>query len=102
MHDDARPARPHRHDDDDADDDDDDDRSVEKGGPTRFITLLLYLNDPELGGETAFPKTASVGIDPAHPLAASPADAEGARPTVVHPGAGSAVLFYNLLEVGGV
>ena len=52
---------------------------------SRYITLLLYLNDlesPEAGGETSFPKAA---------------DGAGIK---VHPGKGSAVLFYNLLEDG--
>lgn len=52
---------------------------------SRYITLLLYLNDklhPDAGGETAFPKGA---------------DGRGIR---VHPGKGGAVLFYNLLPDG--
>ena len=52
---------------------------------SRFITLLLYLTDmpnEDAGGETAFPKAA---------------DGMGFK---VHPGKGSAVLFYNLLEDG--
>lgn len=52
---------------------------------SRYITLLLYLNDkahPDAGGETAFPKAA------------------GGRGVRVHPGKGGAVLFYNLLPDG--
>jgi prolyl 4-hydroxylase len=52
---------------------------------SRFITLLFYLNDQlneNAGGETSFPKGA---------------DGLGIK---VHPGKGSAVLFYNLLEDG--
>jgi prolyl 4-hydroxylase len=52
---------------------------------SRFLTLLLYLNDmdgPDAGGETAFPK-----------------GAEG-RGFKVTPRRGTAVLFYNLLEDG--
>lgn len=52
---------------------------------SRFITLLLYLTDQpdkHAGGETAFPK------------------ADYGRGIKVHPGKGSAVLFYNLLEDG--
>lgn len=52
---------------------------------SRFLTLLLYLNDmdgPNAGGETAFPKGA---------------DGRGFKVT---PRRGSAVLFYNLLEDG--
>jgi prolyl 4-hydroxylase len=54
------------------------DWGVEGGGPSRFVTLLLYLNDPVAGGQTGFPK----------------AD------LALHPGKGSAILFYNLLEDG--
>lgn len=52
---------------------------------SRFLTLLIYLNDmdgPDAGGETAFPKGA---------------DGLGFKVT---PRRGSAVLFYNLLEDG--
>lgn len=52
---------------------------------SRYITLLFYLTDmknPNAGGETAFPKAA------------------GGTGIKVHPGKGSAVLFYNLLEDG--
>jgi prolyl 4-hydroxylase len=52
---------------------------------SRFLTLLIYLNDmdgPNAGGETAFPKGA---------------DLQGFQVT---PRKGSAVLFYNLLEDG--
>ncbi len=52
---------------------------------SRYITLLLYLNDMasiDAGGETSFPKGA---------------DGRGMK---VHPGKGSAVMFYNLLEDG--
>ncbi len=52
---------------------------------SRFITLLLYLNDqpnPVSGGETAFPKAA------------------GGMGIKVRPKKGNAVLFYNLLEDG--
>lgn len=52
---------------------------------SRFLTLLLYLNDmaaPDAGGETSFPKAA---------------DGRGIK---VHPGKGNAVLFYDLLEDG--
>ena len=48
---------------------------------TRYATVMLYLNDqvsPDAGGETEFPK---VNLK-------------------VHPGKGSAVFFYNLLEDG--
>eukprot|EP00613_Pedinella_sp_CCMP2098_P015363 CAMPEP_0171747796 /NCGR_PEP_ID=MMETSP0991-20121206/39687_1 /TAXON_ID=483369 /ORGANISM="non described non described, Strain CCMP2098" /LENGTH=412 /DNA_ID=CAMNT_0012347963 /DNA_START=304 /DNA_END=1542 /DNA_ORIENTATION=- len=60
------------------------DWGVEGGGPSRFITLLLYLNDPPAGGQTAFPK--ALGRD--------------GEPLALHPGKGSAILFYNLLPDG--
>lgn len=57
-----------------------------RGSPSsRFLTLLLYLNDQvneNAGGETSFPLAA---------------DGRGIK---VHPGKGNAVLFYNLLEDG--
>jgi len=52
---------------------------------SRYITLLFYLTDKaseDAGGETGFPKAA------------------GGRGIKVHPGKGSAVLFYNLLPDG--
>jgi prolyl 4-hydroxylase len=49
---------------------------------SRYITLLLYLTEPEVGGETSFPKAA---------------DGLGIK---VKPKKGMAMLFYNLLEDG--
>lgn len=52
---------------------------------SRFLTLLLYMNDPideNSGGHTSFPK-----------------DGKGSG-IKVHAGKGNAVLFYNLLEDG--
>jgi prolyl 4-hydroxylase len=49
---------------------------------SRFITLLLYLNEPVAGGETAFPK------------------ANNGTGIKVHAGKGNAVMFYSLLEDG--
>jgi prolyl 4-hydroxylase len=54
---------------------------------TRFITLLMYLNDPVEGGETAF-------LNAPHP---TDKEQVGFK---IHPGKGSAILFYNLLEDG--
>lgn len=59
-----------------------------KAPQSRYATLLLYLNDQEselAGGETAFPVAKMKNSD------------DGLK---VHPGKGSAVLFYNLLEDG--
>ena len=50
---------------------------------SRYITLLLYLSEPEIGGETAFPKGG--------------ADGQGIK---IKPKKGMAALFYNLLEDG--
>ena len=56
--------------------------------PTRFVTLLLYLNDEGLeGGETAFPK----GVN-----------AESPSGLMVTPEMGKAVLFYNMLPDGNM
>lgn len=51
----------------------------------RFSTLLLYLNEPEKGGETAFPRWAN---------------AETFKELAVHPEVGKAVLFYSQLPDG--
>ena len=53
--------------------------------PSRFATVLIYLNDVEEGGETRFPRAMNKN------------NAEGLEIT---PNVGSAVLFYNSLEDG--
>lgn len=60
------------------------DWGVDDHGHSRFATLLLYLNNPIAGGQTSFPK--AKGAD--------------GQPIAVHPGKGSAVLFYDLLPDG--
>jgi prolyl 4-hydroxylase len=55
--------------------------------PTRYATLLLYLNDDFTGGQTNFPR------------AVNPSQHEGISIT---PKAGKAVLFYNVLPDGNV
>jgi prolyl 4-hydroxylase len=55
--------------------------------PTRFATLLLYLNTPNKGGETVFPR------------ASNPTSHDGLS---IRPKKGTAVLFYNLLPDGNM
>jgi prolyl 4-hydroxylase len=55
--------------------------------PTRFATLLFYLNTPKKGGETVFPR------------AVNPTNHDGLSIT---PEKHTAVLFYNLLPDGNM
>lgn len=64
---------------------------------TRFITLLMYLNDPEEGGETAFLNAPQPDEMPTIAKGDHDKDKLGFK---LHPGKGSALLFYNLLEDG--
>lgn len=55
------------------------------GQPSRFATMLFYLNDDMEGGETSFPAWLN---------------AETGSPLMVKPERGKAVLFYNMLPDG--
>jgi len=55
------------------------------GQPSRFATMLFYLNDDMEGGETSFPRWLN---------------AETSEALKVKPERGKAVLFYNLLPDG--
>lgn len=56
-----------------------------KDQPSRFATILFYLNDDMVGGETAFPRWIN---------------AETSEALLVKPEKGKAILFYNLLPDG--
>lgn len=55
--------------------------------PSRFATILFYLNEPEAGGETSFPRWLH-------------RESDGPGALKVTPKVGKAVLFYNLLPDG--
>jgi prolyl 4-hydroxylase len=55
------------------------------GQPSRFATVLFYLNDDMVGGETSFPRWLN---------------SETSEPLLVKPQRGKAVLFYNMLPDG--
>lgn len=56
-----------------------------KDQPSRFATILFYLNDDMKGGETSFPRWVN---------------AETSEALKVKPERGKAILFYNLLPDG--
>jgi prolyl 4-hydroxylase len=55
--------------------------------PTRFATLLLYLNDDFEGGETRFPRATNANFH---------------NGITIEPKKGTAVLFYSVLPDGNV
>lgn len=55
------------------------------GQPSRFATILFYLNDDMEGGETSFPRWLN---------------AETSQALKVKPERGKAILFYNMLPDG--
>ena len=59
----------------------------------RFLTAFYYLNEPDAGGETAFP-AAGGAMSPAEAMALREPAAEGAG-LVVKPLRGAALLWYN-------
>lgn len=60
--------------------------SMVHGQPSRFATMLIYLNDDGLvGGETSFPHWVN---------------AETSEELLVQPKKGKAILFYNMLPDG--
>lgn len=81
---------------------------VGKGPHSRFLTLLLYLTDQpheSAGGETAFPKASVPRVhDSDGPRESSYEEylqgLDNMKGFKVHPGKGSAVLFYNLKPDG--
>jgi prolyl 4-hydroxylase len=62
-------------------------RYRQKGQPARFATLLLYLNEGMVGGETQFPRWVN---------------AETSEGLNVVPKTGKAVLFYSMLPDGNM
>lgn len=58
-----------------------------QGQSVRYSTLLMYLNEPEEGGETTFPRWSN---------------AETFHELAVKPEAGKAVLFYSQLPDGNL
>ena len=58
---------------------------VNRYQPSRFVTVLFYLNDVESGGETVFPR------------AMNDVDHDGIK---VKPKSGKAIFFYNVLPDG--
>lgn len=59
----------------------------QKGQSVRYSTLLMYLNDPQEGGETTFPRWSN---------------AETFKELGVKPTIGKAVLFYSQLPDGNL
>jgi 2OG-Fe(II) oxygenase superfamily len=56
-----------------------------EGQPARFVTILFYLNEDMVGGETAFPRWYN---------------ADTSQSLKIKPERGKAILFYNMLPDG--
>eukprot|EP01139_Manchomonas_bermudensis_P000453 Amastigsp_a448_68.p1 type:complete len:425 gc:universal Amastigsp_a448_68:1323-49(-) len=68
-------------------------------GRNRFITVLMYLNDVEEGGETVFPRAGDTGYGD-HGVITNWGDCS--RGIKVRPRRGMALIFYNLLANGHI
>ena len=66
----------------------------------RFLTAFYYLNEPDSGGETAFP-AADGAMSPAEAMGLREPAAAGVG-LVVTPKRGDALLFYNHDEAGAI
>lgn len=68
--------------------------------PTRFATLLIYLNDDMVGGETAFPRARQQSTSSSNNTSHNSHD--DAAVLKQKPETGTAVLFYSMLPDGNM